>query len=114
MAYKEVYTHRRGGDVDIEPSVGDKYGPSPSIIPELLATPPPPPPRIPMICCHWMALWSDGLPIQRLLLLLAVLQKRLGYDMGSREVGTAFVCGVTCFFPLGYCYVVATGYGSVG
>lgn len=36
------------------------------------------PPAIPM---H-----PDGLPIQRLLLLLAVLQKRLGYDMNSREV----------------------------
>ncbi|CAM9304580.1 unnamed protein product [Hapterophycus canaliculatus] len=37
---------------------------------------------------------SDGLPIPRLLLLLAVLQKRLGYDMGSREVYLNIVGGL--------------------
>ena len=34
----------------------------------------------------WARSRLDGLPVPRLLLLLAVLQKRLGYDMGSREV----------------------------
>ncbi|CAM9693245.1 unnamed protein product [Ectocarpus sp. 4 AP-2014] len=37
---------------------------------------------------------SDGLPIPRLLLLLAVLQKRLGYDMSSREVYLNIVGGL--------------------
>eukprot|EP00752_Nemacystus_decipiens_P018297 g16413.t1 len=37
---------------------------------------------------------SDGLPVPRLLLLLAVLQKRLGYDMGSREVYLNIVGGL--------------------
>eukprot|EP00903_Cladosiphon_okamuranus_P019516 g17947.t1 len=37
---------------------------------------------------------SDGLPVPRLVLLLAVLQKRLGYDMGSREVYLNIVGGL--------------------